>query len=111
VLAGTAQEIVEDHHRDDRYPKQVNMTHALCAMKDAVVRLLTCANPVVLLRRLIEVFANTVEPVRPRRFSPRRKGPRLHGYYTAYKPCSGSASRGYESPLISKQPWDAVPLI
>jgi hypothetical protein len=26
-------------------------------MKDAVVRLLTCANPVVLLRRLIEVFA------------------------------------------------------
>jgi hypothetical protein len=88
VLAGTAQEIVEDHHRDDRYPKLVNMTHALCAMKDAVVRLLTCANPVVLLRRLIEVFADTVEPVRPRRFSPRRKGPRLHGYYTAYKPCS-----------------------
>jgi len=88
VLVSTAQEVVEDRHRDDHHPKQVNRTHALCAMKDAVVRLLTCANPMALLQRLIEIFADTVEPVRPGRSSPRRKGPRLHGYYTAYKPCS-----------------------
>jgi hypothetical protein len=57
VLASTAQEIVDRH--DDSHPKQVNMTHALramkdalcamkdalCAMKDALVRLLTRANP------------------------------------------------------------------
>ena len=30
----TAQEIVDDRRRDDTHPKQVNMTHALCAMKD-----------------------------------------------------------------------------
>jgi hypothetical protein len=83
VRASTAQDIVEDRHRDDRHPKQVNMTHALCAMKDAVVRLLTRANPVALRRRLIEIFADTVEPVRPGRSHPRRKGPRLHGYSTA----------------------------
>jgi hypothetical protein len=88
VLASAAQDIVDDRHRDDRHPKQVNMTHALCAMKDAVVRLLTRANPVALLRRLIEIFADTVEPVRAGRSNPRRKGPRLHGYYMAYKPCS-----------------------
>jgi len=84
----TAQEIVDDRRRDDNHPKQVNMTHALCAMKDALVHLLTRANPVELLRRLIEIFADTVEPVRHRRSNPRRKGPRLHGYYMAYKPCS-----------------------
>jgi hypothetical protein len=88
VLASTAQEIVDDRRRDDIHPKQVNMTHALCAMKDALVRLLTRANPVEVLRRLIEILADTVEPVRPGRSNPRRKGPRLHGYYMAYKPCS-----------------------
>jgi hypothetical protein len=88
VLASTAQAIVDDRCRADVHPKQVNMTHALCAMKDAVVRLLTRANPVELLRRLIDIFARTVEPVRPGRSYPRRKGPRLHGYPMAYKPCS-----------------------
>src|SRR3954465_8113321 len=88
VLASTAQAIVDDRRRDDSHPKQVNMTHALCAMKDALVRLLTRANPVELLHRLIEILADTVEPVRPGRSNPRRKGPRLQGYYMAYKPCS-----------------------
>jgi hypothetical protein len=88
VVASAAQEIVDDRRRDDSHPKQVNMTHALCAMKNALVRLLTRANPVELLRRLIEILADTVEPVRPGRSNPRRKGPRLHGYYMAYEPCS-----------------------
>lgn len=86
MLASTAQEIVDDRRRDDSHPKQVNI--ALCAMKDALVRLLTRANPGELLRRLIEILADTVEPIRPGRSNPRRKGPRLHGYYMAYKPCS-----------------------
>jgi hypothetical protein len=88
VLASTTQEIVDDRCRDDGHPKQVNMTYALCAMKNALVRLLTRANPVELLRRLIDIVARTVEPVRPGRSYPRRKGPRLHGYPMAYKPCT-----------------------
>jgi Transposase DDE domain len=88
VLASTAQEIVDDRCRDDGHPKQINMTYALCAMKNALVCLLTRANPVELLRRLIDIVARTVEPVRPGRSYPRRKGPRLHGYYMAYKPCT-----------------------
>jgi hypothetical protein len=88
VLVSTAQKIVDDRCRADVHPKQVNMTHALCAMKAAVVRLLTRANPVELLRRLIEIFARTVEPVRPGRSYPRRQGPRLYGYPMAYKPCT-----------------------
>jgi hypothetical protein len=88
VLVSTAQNVVDDRYRDDVHPKQVNMTHALCALKRAVVRLLTSANPLDLLRRLIEIFARTVEPVRPGRSYPRRKGPRLHGYHMAYKPCT-----------------------
>jgi hypothetical protein len=88
VLASTAQTIVDDRCRDDRHPKQVNMAHALCAMKGAMVRLLTRANPLELLHRLIGIFVRTVEPVRPGRSSPRRQGPRLHGYPMAYKPCT-----------------------
>jgi hypothetical protein len=88
VLVRTAQEIVDDRGRDAVHPKQVNMTHALCAMKGALVRLLTRGNPLELLRRLIEIFARTVEPVRPRRSYPRRKGPHLQGYHMACKPCT-----------------------
>jgi hypothetical protein len=88
VLTRTAQQQVDEYHRGDSHPKQVNLTHALCAMKGTLVRLLTRSDPLELLRALIDVFARTVEPVRPRRLYPRRKGPRLHGYHMAYKPCS-----------------------
>ena len=86
VLTRTAQQQVDEHHRGDNHPKQVNLTHALCAMKGTLVRLLTRSDPLELLRALIDDFARTVEPVRPRRLYPRRKG--LHGYHMAYKPCS-----------------------
>ena len=86
VLTRTAQQQVDEHHWGDNHPKQVNLTHALCAMKGTLVRLLTRSDPLELLRALIDVFARTVEPVRPRRLYPRRKG--LHGYHMAYKPCS-----------------------
>jgi hypothetical protein len=88
VLARAAQNVIDECRRNDVHPKQVNMTHALCAMKGALVHLLTRTNPLELLRRLIEIFARTVEPVRPGRSYPRRKGPRLHGYHMAYKPCT-----------------------
>ncbi len=88
VLASTAQKIVENSCRDDGHPNPDNKSHAQGAKKGALVRLLTRANPVELLRRLIEIFACTVEPVRPGRSYPRRKGPRLHGYPMAYKPCT-----------------------
>ena len=84
VLTCTAQQ--QEHHRSDSHPKQVNLTHALCAMKGTLVRLLTRSDPLELLRALIDVFARTVEPLRPKRLYPRRKG--LHGYHMAYKPCS-----------------------
>src|SRR3954449_3945926 len=88
VLARASQDVVDDRCRDDIHPKQVNMTHALCAMKGALIRLLTRSDPLELLRVLITAVAHTVEPIRPGRSSPRRKGPRLHGYHMAYKPCT-----------------------
>jgi Transposase DDE domain len=88
VLARAAQNVVDDRCRDDSHPKQVNMTHALCAMKGALIRLLTRSDPLELLRALVTAVARTVEPIRPGRSSPRRKGPRLHGYHMAYKPCT-----------------------
>jgi hypothetical protein len=41
VLTRTAQQQVDEHHRGDNHPKQVNLTHALCALKGTLVRLLT----------------------------------------------------------------------
>ena len=88
VMSNTSQEIVEVRHANDKHPKQVNVAHALCIMKDAVVRLLSSSNPLPLLRALIETIASTVEPARQQRVYPRRKGPRLHGYHMTYKPCT-----------------------
>src|SRR4051794_20802235 len=41
VLTHTAQQQVDEQHGGDSHPKQVNLTHALCAMKGTLVRLLT----------------------------------------------------------------------
>ena len=87
ALATAAQQHVDQHHEADVHPKRVNLTHALCTMKQALVRLLTRSDALELLRAVIEVIARTVEPVRPGRSYPRRRGPRLHGYPMAYKPC------------------------
>ena len=88
VMSNTSQEIVEVRHAKDKHPKQVNVAHALCVMKDAIIRLLNCSTPLPLLRALIETIASTVEPARQQRVYPRRKGPRLHGYHMTYKPCT-----------------------
>src|SRR4051794_23065668 len=88
VLTRTAQQQVDEQHGDDVHPKQVNLTHALCAMKGTLARLLPRSAPWELLRPLIKFFARTIDPVRPRRLYQRRKGPRPHGYHMTYKPCS-----------------------
>jgi hypothetical protein len=88
VLASAAQEVVDQRHAQDRLPKQVNVAHALCTMKDAIVRLFHRPDPVPLLRALVDTMSRTIEPRRPDRVSPRPKGLRLHGYPIAYKPCT-----------------------
>jgi hypothetical protein len=88
VLAAAAQDIVDQRHDEDHHPKRVNVAHALCAMKDAIVRLFHRTNPVPVLRALVNTMSRTVEPIRPDRLYPRRKGPRLHSYPMADKPCS-----------------------
>jgi hypothetical protein len=88
ILASAAQDIVDQRHATDRHPKQVNVAHALCTMKDAIVRLFRRADPEAILRALVETMSRTIEPVRPDRLYPRRKGPRLHSYPMAYKPCT-----------------------
>ncbi len=87
VLVNTAQDIVDVTHAEDRHPKQVNFANALCAMKDALIRLLSRPDPLRIIRALIDRFASIVESVRPQRTYPRRKGPHAHKYHMSYKPC------------------------
>ena len=86
-LVLTAQDVVDVVHADDIKPKQVNKTYALSAMKDALVRLLTTAKPLDLLRSLIRLFSRTVETIRIGRSYERRKDIKPASHYISYKAC------------------------
>ena len=88
ALTNTAQGIVNVRHAGDKHPKNINVTNAYCAMKNTITKLFIRANPLKIIIDLINLFADTVEPVRPGRSYPRKKGPRLHRYSANYKPCT-----------------------
>jgi len=82
TLVMTAQDVVDANHTNDSHPKQVNKTQALSALKDALVRLLTAVSPIALIRSLVDLFARTVEIVRPNRSYERRKDIKPTPHYT-----------------------------
>ncbi len=88
ALTNSAQKIVDVIHSDEKHPKQVNVTNAICTMKNAFARMINSINLERFLQTLINTFARIVEPVRPLRAYPRNMGVRLHGYHTCYKPCT-----------------------
>jgi len=88
ALVNIAQETVDACHANDKHPKQVNVAHAICAMKGSIVTLLNRSNPFLLLRNLIMSFAGAVEAVRSERSYPRRQGHHLHRRHMSYKPCT-----------------------
>lgn len=85
ILAHPAQAAVARQSQTKRYCYQVNFAHALSFMKDTVVLLLRVPVRTELLTAVWEIMLQTVEPIRPDRKFPRKKGPRRKRFSMTYK--------------------------
>jgi len=86
VMVHPAQDVVEEQTQKSLYSYQVNLTQALSKMKDTVVLLFHRTNICGLISDLLDLFIKTIEPVRPDRKYPRKKGLRKQGFFPCYKP-------------------------
>lgn len=86
AMVHPAQDVVEQQTQERRYPYQVNLTQALSKMKDTVVLFFNRSNILGLISKLFDLFIKTIEPIRPDRKFPRKKGIKKQGYYPCYKP-------------------------
>lgn len=85
ILAHPAQAEVARQSQTKRYRYQVNFAHTLSCMKDTVVLLLQHPGHTALLEALWDTMIHTIEPIRPERKFPRRKGPRRKRFSMTYK--------------------------
>lgn len=86
AIAHPCREIIEQESRQKIYQYQTNLTQAFSKMKDAVVLLFHRFNILELISKLHKLFIKTVEPIRPKRKYPRKKGIKRKGFDPCYKP-------------------------
>ena len=87
ALIQPVQDQVDQETLESSTPYQVNWTYALSCLKNSLVLLFQRSRPHRLLRRLFQLFRQTLEPVRPFRSFRRKKVFRDHPtYFTCYKP-------------------------
>jgi len=86
AMVHPAQDIVEQQTEQRVHSYQVNLTQALSKMKDTVVLLFHRLNIRELISSLLTLFIQTIEPIRPDRKFPRKKGVKKQGFYPCYKP-------------------------
>jgi hypothetical protein len=85
VLSHPAQDVIAMENESKKHPYKINVTQALSKMKDSIFLLFKHDNIMELLKKLFVLFINTIEPVRPGRFYPRKHKPK-RGFYPCYKP-------------------------
>lgn len=73
VLIHPVQDQLDRVPHNKQYDYQVNATFAVSTLKQGIVRLLSLAQPLRLLRKVLSLFALTLEPIRPGRKYPRKK--------------------------------------
>ncbi len=86
ALAYPTREIIEQESQHKKYSYQINFTQALSKIKDTVVLLFNRSNILELLSKLFDLFIKTVEPIRPKRRYPRKKGIQRKSFFLSYKP-------------------------
>ena len=87
VLIHPVQDQVDQDANGKHYKYQVNLTFAVSSLKPVIVRLLSPARPLRLVRKMLSLFAQTLEPVRPGRSYPRKKVFRSRPvFFPCYKP-------------------------
>ena len=87
MLAHQAQQEVEAQPAPRCHPLQVNFSYALARVKHTLAALLSALDPLPLLHSLIDIFAKTLEPVRPNRSYPRSPLLRHRRFHMNYKRC------------------------
>jgi hypothetical protein len=85
AIATETKEAIEETCKERKHPYQLNFTQALSKMKNTIVLLFTRLDLVGILKRLIDLFAKSIEPIRPDRMYPRNKKVKLQKFYTGYK--------------------------
>ncbi len=85
ILAQPAQQEVMQQSQLRKHEYQINMTNLISKMKDTVVYLLRDADIRPLLQALWQQMVKTIEPIRPGRSYPRKKGIRRKRFSVSYK--------------------------
>lgn len=86
VLAHPSQDQVDRETSARRHRYQVNFTQLLSKLKDTVVLLFDRQRIVPLIRKIMEIAARSIEPIRPNRKCPRHKKVAVNRFRTSYKP-------------------------
>jgi len=86
AMAHPTGEIIEDKTKQNQHPYQINLTQVLSKMKDTVVLLFKRSNIIELISKLYNLFVSTIEPIRPNRKYPRKKGVGKRVFHPCYKP-------------------------
>ena len=85
ILAQPAQQDVMQQSQLTKHEYQINMTNLISKMKDTVVYLLRDVDIRPLLQALWQQMVKTIEPIRPGRSYPRKKGIRRKRFSVSYK--------------------------
>jgi len=88
MLAHTAKEEINNNSNGLKYKYKINITQALSKMKDTIVILFNRPYLIVkeLLKKLLNIFIKTVEPIRPGRKCLRKHKYQSKSFYICYKP-------------------------
>jgi hypothetical protein len=85
AIASETRDAIEETCKDRKHSYQLNFTQALSKMKNSIVLLFTRLNITGILKRLIELFAKSIEPIRPDRMFKRNKKVKLQKFFAGYK--------------------------
>ena len=88
ILTQPAQDIVEKNNREKKLDYKINLTQLLSKMKYTICLLFDKSKGIIrqIIKELIQITADTVEPVRPGRSYPRKHKGRPKKYHMNYKP-------------------------
>jgi len=85
AISSETREAIEETCKERKHPYQLNFTQALSKMKNTIVLLFTRLDIAGILKRLLELFAKSIEPIRPDRMFQRNKKVKLQKFFTGYK--------------------------
>lgn len=85
ALSSETKEVIEEVSKERKHQYQLNVTQALSKMKNTIVLLFTRPDIAGILKKLLELFAKSIEAIRPDRMFQRNKKVKLQKFFSGYK--------------------------